>query len=219
MKSAIKVIIIDDDTYSRKHVIQMISADADFQLIDALPSGTDGLERIKLLKPELVLLDLNTENINGLEFLEQIKQLELKVCCVVLTASDTKDDVVQALRVGANGYLLKDITHEALCLNLKKALGGLTVLHDRVQKILISAIIDRKEPAKEKNLSLSNREMEILNCLTNQLNNKTIANNFGISVSTVKTHIKHLLTKLNLDSREAAIAWANKSSIQLAYMY
>jgi two-component system nitrate/nitrite response regulator NarL len=207
------VIIIDDHALFRKGVSQMISADPDFIVIGEAASGTEGVLLVASYKPDLVLIDLNMKGMNGLQTLANIKDAKLDTKCIVLTVSDAQSDLLEALRAGADGYLLKDMEPEDLCESLKKAISGVTVLHESLTEILKNALINPSLSQVEEEVSLTEREREILECLANGLNNKTIARKLGISDTTVKVHIKHLLSKLKLTSRLEAAVWAHRKKI------
>jgi two-component system, NarL family, nitrate/nitrite response regulator NarL len=210
MGNTYKVFLIDDHALFRKGVGQIIGDDPSFKVVGEASSGAEGLELAQGLTPDLVLIDLNMKGLNGIETLKRFKQGELKAKFVVLTVSDAEDDLLEALRSGADGYLLKDMDPEDLCANLKKVAEGMTVIQDSLTQILKQALIDPKLNRKDEEVSLTEREHEILQCLANGLNNKTIARNLGISDTTVKVHIKHLLSKLKLTSRLEAAVWAHK---------
>jgi two-component system nitrate/nitrite response regulator NarL len=204
------VIIIDDHALFRRGVSQMISADPEFLVIGEAASGVEGLLLVEQLRPALVLIDLNMKGMNGIQTLTHIKEAKLESKCIVLTVSDAEADLLEALRAGADGYLLKDMEPEDLCENLKKAMSGVTVLHESLTEILKNALISPSLSRTEEDVSLTEREREILECLANGLNNKTIARSLGISDTTVKVHIKHLLSKLKLTSRLEAAVWAHR---------
>jgi two-component system nitrate/nitrite response regulator NarL len=210
MGNTYKVFLIDDHALFRKGVGQIIGDDPSFKVVGEASSGAEGPELAQGLTPDLVLIDLNMKGLNGIETLKRFKQGELKAKFVVLTVSDAEDDLLEALRAGADGYLLKDMDPEDLCANLKKVAEGMTVIQDSLTEILKQALIDPKLNRKDEEVSLTEREHEILQCLANGLNNKTIARNLGISDTTVKVHIKHLLSKLKLTSRLEAAVWAHK---------
>jgi two-component system nitrate/nitrite response regulator NarL len=191
----------------------MISADPDFIVIGEAASGTEGVLLVASYKPDLVLIDLNMKGMNGLQTLANIKDAKLDTKCIVLTVSDAQSDLLEALRAGADGYLLKDMEPEDLCESLKKAISGVTVLHESLTEILKNALINPSLSQVEEEVSLTEREREILECLANGLNNKTIARKLGISDTTVKVHIKHLLSKLKLTSRLEAAVWAHRKKI------
>jgi two-component system, NarL family, nitrate/nitrite response regulator NarL len=204
------VVLIDDHALFRRGVSQMISVDPEFTVVGEAASGAEGLLLVEQLKPSLVLIDLNMKGMNGIETLTHIKEAKLESKCIVLTVSDAESDLLDALRAGADGYLLKDMEPEDLCDNLKKAISGVTVLHESLTEILKNALINPSLSRSEEEVSLTEREREILECLANGLNNKTIARTLGISDTTVKVHIKHLLSKLKLTSRLEAAVWAHR---------
>lgn len=210
MQVATTVIIIDDHALFRRGVSQMISADAEFSVIGEAASGAEGLVLVAELKPDIVLIDLNMKGMNGIQTLTQIKEEKLESKCIMLTVSDAEVDLLEALRAGADGYLLKDMEPEDLCSSLKKAMSGVTVLHESLTEILKNALIHPTLNRSSEDVSLTEREREILECLANGLNNKTIARELGISDTTVKVHIKHLLSKLKLTSRLEAAVWAHR---------
>ena len=210
MINPITVFIIDDHALFRRGVSQMISADPEFLVIGEAASGAEGILLVEQLKPALVLIDLNMKGMNGIQTLFSIKEAKLESKCVVLTVSDAEADLLEALRAGADGYLLKDMEPEELCENLKKVMSGVTVLHESLTEILKNALISPSLSRSEEEVSLTEREREILECLANGLNNKTIARSLGISDTTVKVHIKHLLSKLKLTSRLEAAVWAHR---------
>jgi len=210
---ATTVVIIDDHALFRKGVMQMISSDPEFDVIGEAASGLQGLSLVEQLKPGLVLIDLNMKVMNGIETLTRIKEAKLDTKCIVLTVSDAEDDLLEALRAGADGYLLKDMEPEDLCASLKKAMSGITVLHDSLTDILKNALVNPTLNKQDDDVSLTEREREILECLAKGLNNKTIARHLGISDTTVKVHIKHLLSKLKLTSRLEAAVWAHTKKV------
>lgn len=210
---ATTVVIIDDHALFRKGVMQMISSDPEFDVIGEAASGLQGLSLVEQLKPGLALIDLNMKVMNGIETLTRIKEAKLDTKCIVLTVSDAEDDLLEALRAGADGYLLKDMEPEDLCASLKKAMSGITVLHESLTDILKNALVNPTLNKKDDDVSLTEREREILECLAKGLNNKTIARHLGISDTTVKVHIKHLLSKLKLTSRLEAAVWAHTKKV------
>lgn len=210
MDETYTVFLIDDHALFRKGVGQIINDDPNFEVIGEACSGMEGLELVPTLMPDLVLVDLNMKGLNGIETLRRFKETDTKAKFVVLTVSDAEDDLLEALRSGADGYLLKDMDPEDLCANLKKVATGMTVIQDSLTEVLKQALIDPKLNRRDGDVSLTEREHEILQCLANGLNNKTIARNLGISDTTVKVHIKHLLSKLKLTSRLEAAVWAHR---------
>ena len=205
-----KVFLIDDHALFRKGVGQIINDNPNFEVVGEASSGLEGIELVQQSAPDVVLIDLNMKGLNGIETLRRFKELGTDAKFVVLTVSDAEDDLLEALRSGADGYLLKDMDPEDLCANLIKVASGMTVIQDSLTDILKQALIDPKVGRNDETVSLTDREQEILQCLADGLNNKTIARKLGISDTTVKVHIKHLLSKLKLTSRLEAAVWAHK---------
>lgn len=210
MTNRIRVLLVDDHALFRKGVGQMISADPEFEIAGEASSGMEGLQLAQEILPDLILIDLNMKGMDGLETLRRLKATDLKARYVVLTVSNAEDDLLEALRAGADGYLLKDMEPEELCANLKKAMSGITVLQDSLTEILKNALVDPTLKKPNSDASLTEREHEILGCLADGMNNKTIARHLGISDTTVKVHIKNLLRKLNLTSRLEAAVWVHQ---------
>ncbi len=207
----IRVVLIDDHPLFRKGVRQMISDHPNFTVVGEAASGSDGLEIAEALRPDMVLIDINMKGMSGLETLRRLKATDISARCIILTVSNAEDDLLEALRAGADGYLLKDMEPEELCANLMKAWEGATVLQDTLTEVLKNALLSPAGSGSAKEASLTSREREVLGCLAEGFNNKTIARKFGISDTTVKVHVKNVLRKLNLTSRLEAAVWKHKS--------
>jgi two-component system nitrate/nitrite response regulator NarL len=214
MKKKIRVMLIDDHPLFRKGVGQIISDDEHFEVVGEAASGQEGLELAQKLLPDMVLIDLHMKGMDGLETLRRFKATDLKAHFIILTVSNAEDDLLEALRAGADGYLLKDMEPENLTSDLLKASVGVTVLQDSLTEILKNALLTPVTKTNISDVSLTARETEILECLAEGLNNKTIANKLGISDTTVKVHIKNLLRKLNLTSRLEAAVWSHRQKTQ-----
>jgi two-component system nitrate/nitrite response regulator NarL len=210
MHNIIRVLIIDDHPLFRKGVSQIISDDPNFEVVGEAASGQEGLDLADELQPDLVLLDLNMKGMDGLETLRRFKQTDLLARYVILTVSDSEDDLMEALKSGADGYLLKDMEPEDLRANLMKASVGVTVLQDSLTDVLKKALTEPDTRVTVASAGLTDRENEILDCLAEGMNNKNIARKLGISDTTVKVHIKNILRKLNLTSRLEAAVWKHQ---------
>jgi two-component system, NarL family, nitrate/nitrite response regulator NarL len=204
-----RVLAIDDHPLFRKGVSDLIDMDPQLMLVGEAANGQDGLALAKELKPDLILLDINMKGMSGLETLTAIKQLEMDALILMLTVSDNEEDVLSALRVGADGYLLKDMEPEDILLSIHKAMQGTMVISERLTQLLAKALRDEDKLGENSDLpALTTREQEILEQIANGMSNKRIAHTLNISEGTVKVHVKHLLKKLNLHSRTEAAVWA-----------
>lgn len=201
------VLVIDDHPLFRKGVCQLVEMDSDFALAGEAADGAAGLELAKRLKPDLILLDINMKGMNGIETLKAIKEADLDSRVIMLTVSDHEEDLVDALRAGADGYLLKDMEPEQLLASLRTAGQGRTALSERLVDMLAHALRTENRQTDPDKAGLTEREHEILRLIAEGLSNKVIARRLDISEGTVKVHVKHLLKKLGLRSRVEAAVW------------
>lgn len=201
------VMLVDDHPLLRKGLRQLLSFEPDFEIIAEAGSGAEALTIVSETEPDLIILDLNMQGMDGLETLKRFRDEGITSRIVMLTVSDNNEDVVKAISQGADGYLLKDSDPDELLEQIKKAASGKMVLSDVVNAALAAAIRRPAEkPAADIN-SLTNREYEILSLIAKGRSNKLIARELDISDGTVKVHVKHLLKKLNLRSRVEAAVW------------
>ncbi len=205
MRAENSVLIIDDHPLFRKGVAQLIDGMGDeFKLVGEAQSGQEGIELALKHKPDLILLDLNMDGMSGIRTLIELKKHGINSKVVVLTVSDAEEDLVNALRNGADGYLLKDMEPEVLQSKLQSVMAGQTVLDQNLSEKLASSI------RHNQNASLTQRETEILELIAGGKSNKFIAHKLDIKDGTVKVHVRNLLRKLNVHSRlEAAVLALN----------
>ena len=205
------VLLIDDSALFRRGVAQLISAEPDFRVAGEAAEGRTGIDMATRLRPDLVLIDLNMKGMSGLEVLRALKEAEVPSRCVVLSVSDEERDILEAMRSGADGYLLKDLEPEDLCSRLRHAMRGNVVLADGVANVMAHAMRGGRD-ADATTPDFTEREEDILQRIATGLSNKEIARALGISDATVKVHIKNLLRKLKLKSRlEAAMWWRERA--------
>jgi two-component system nitrate/nitrite response regulator NarL len=202
------VLVIDDHPLLRKGVAQLVELEPGLVMAGEAASGEEGLEQARRLTPDLILLDLNMKGMSGLETLRGLKAAGLDARVVVLTVSDNEQDVVEALRGGADGYLLKDMEPEAMLESLRDVAQGRLALSPGIADLLASALRQEARPLNPEEAGLTKRERQILGLLTHGVSNKVIARELGIAEGTVKVHIKNLLKKLHLRSRTEAAVWA-----------
>ena len=203
----IKVIIIDDHTLFREG-LQRLLVRHDIDVISSVSNGDEGLNSILKHNPDIVLLDLRMPNVSGIEVLKNIRAKKKSLPVVMLTTSDDEKDLIDALKNGASGYLLKDMEPDALVVALKDVLKGETIVAPNLVQILAKFHQGDDSEINITNLisTLTPRESEILELLAEGQSNKLIAKNLGISDGTVKLHVKAILRKLEIHSRvEAAV--------------
>lgn len=202
------IFIIDDHPLFRKGLIQLLRAVGGFRLVGEAASGAEGVVSVRKLHPDLLLLDLNMKEMSGLEVLKEIKRAELDTRVVMVTVSDAAEDLVGALRAGADGYLLKDMEPEAMIEALRSAAAGRIVVSDALTHLMAAALRKDARPESVSEAGLTDQEQRILDHIASGLSNKLIARSLGIAEGTVKVHVKHILRKLDLRSRVEAAVWA-----------
>lgn len=207
---SMRVIIIDDHALFRVG-LQGLLEQRGIEVVAAVADGHEGLQLAEQLQPNIILLDLRMPDISGLEILQLARQKGLKIPIVMLTTSNEEQDLVETLRNGAQGYLLKDMEPDELVSALRDIEKGKNVIAQGLTDVLARMV--QGEPAMENAVDqatpfsdLTPRELEILCLLADGQSNKVIARNLGISDGTVKLHVKAILRKLNVHSRvEAAV--------------
>jgi len=203
-----RILVIDDHPLFRKGVSQLIAMAPHLELVGEASNGEQGTVTAKELDPDLILLDLHMTGMGGIETLKAIREAGLECRVVILTVSDNADDLVAAIRAGADGYLIKDMEPEDLLNAIDQALNGRTVIGDRLNGMLARAIREEATAKQRDSATLTEREQEILSGLAQGLSNKLIARNLAITEATVKVHVKNLLKKLGFRSRLEAAVWA-----------
>jgi two-component system nitrate/nitrite response regulator NarL len=204
------LLIVDDHPLFRKGVIQLIQAAPEFRFVGEAASGKEGIELARRLQPDMILLDLNMKDMNGVEVLKTLKDEGLESRIIMLTVSDQAEDLMAALQAGADGYLLKDMEPEDLMQQLAEAARGKITISERLTQLLVTSLREKSRPASLAEAGLTEQESRILDHLIDGKSNKLIARDLGIAEGTVKVHVKHVLKKLNLRSRVEAAVWADR---------
>lgn len=204
----LRVLVIDDHTLFREG-LQGLLTRRGIDVVGSLGDGNEGLKLARSLEPDVVLLDMRMPTIDGLGILRKLMEDSFESPVVMLTTSSDEKDLIEALRNGARGYLLKDMEPDDLVVALRDIVAGKTVVAPTLTHVL-ARVVQGDEPPPEPESSpldeLTPRETEILGLLAEGQSNKVIARNLGISDGTVKLHVKAILRKLGIHSRvEAAV--------------
>ncbi len=207
MANPCTILVVDDHPLFRKGAAQLLELDDGFELIGEATSGAEGVRLAAQLEPDLILLDLEMPDMSGIEVLRCLRQSGCDTTVVVLTVSNSRDDLAAAMRNGADGYLLKDLEPEEILEKLRRAAGGELVLDNSVSAMLGKALGRGAEPFPVEEPNLTDREMETLTLIAEGKSNKRIALDLGISEGTVKVHVKNLLRKLGVHTRLEAAVW------------
>ena len=207
------IVLVDDHPLMRKGIRQLIELQDGLEVVAEAGSGEEALRVIAEHQPDMVLMDLNMKGMDGIRTTEVLRQQGVTACILMITVSDNDDDVIAALRAGADGYLLKDVEPEELIHNLSRAERGQLMVSPQLTRILATTLRDEKSARKDPGAELTGREREILAMVAAGHSNKHIAKKLGITEATVKVHVKNLLKKLNFRSRVEAAVWAVSSQI------
>ncbi len=199
------LLLVDDHPMMRRGMRQLLELEDDLVVIGEANNGVEALQMVASLQPELVLLDNNMPEMNGVETLKRLREQNFPGKVLLFTVSDDEDDVRDAMRLGADGYLLKDMEPEQLIQQIRAALGGALVISPALTRVLAQAL---RNPPSASQLDLTDRERQVLKMIAAGSSNKVIGNKLGITEGTVKVHVKNLLHKLGLRSRVEAAVWA-----------
>lgn len=207
-----RVLLIDDHTLFRSGLETLLERHG-IDVVEAVGDGREGIKKAKELDPEIILLDMRMPDMNGSEVLTALRREGAKMPIVMLTTSNEEEDLVECLRNGAQGYLLKDMEPAELVDALREIVSGKTIVAPELAGVLARVVqgdgLNPEEPPElpaNPFAELTPRELEILCLVAEGQSNKVIARNLGISDGTVKLHVKAILRKLDVHSRvEAAV--------------
>lgn len=203
--SRFRLMLVDDHPMMRRGIRQLLELEDDFQIVGEANNGEEALQLLDELQPQLILLDNNMPQLNGIETLKRLRQMGYAGKVLLFTVSDAEKDVRDALRFGADGYLLKDMEPEKLIQQVREALHGELVISPGLTRVLAQAL---REPQATAQVELTDREQQVLKMIAGGNSNKMIGRKLGITEGTVKVHVKNLLHKLGLRSRVEAAVWA-----------
>ena len=207
--SHIKIALIDDHTLFRSGIKALLSRQNDLEVIGEAADGLSGVKLVAQTRPDIVLLDLDMPVMNGREALAQILSAHPEQTVVMLTVSEDSDDLTECMRLGARGFLLKNINADFLLDSIRKAVDGDNVFSPEMTARLVQSLISPAAPPKNNALSsLTPRELEILGYLAAGHSNKVIARRLDLAESTIKVHVQNILRKLELSSRVQAAVYA-----------
>ncbi|NLI57129.1 MAG: response regulator transcription factor [Clostridium sp.] len=217
----IKVLIVDDQIILRESLKFIIEQDKDINVIGLAGNGKEAFSLCEQLNPDVVLMDIMMPKCDGVEGTRLIKSKYKEIKVIILTTFNDEGNVTRAIKNGADGYVLKDISPDQLILTVKSVFKGYSIMHQST----LNTFIDSKDKEKKNkktsanikkekvNVRLGKRELEILNLIVEGKNNKEIAETMFISEGTVKNTISHMLNKLNLKDRTQLAVFAVKNNI------
>ena len=209
---AARILIADDQTLFRAGLARLLDED---QRVEVIGQAVDGNEAVKLaikLKPDVILMDLKMPNMDGIEATRQVTEAVPEIKVLMLTTFETDSQVIQALKAGARGYVLKDSSAEAIISSIVAVMSGERVMASAVANRVLEMLTGTSTP-KEFYDGLTNREIEILKLLANGMANKQIAYRLKISEKTVRNHVSNTYEKLGIYDRSQAVLYAVKKGL------
>ena len=207
--SKIKIIIVDDCKLTTVGLKTMLQMQPDMEVVEIAVNGLVAVSMAERLKPDIILMDVGMPILDGIEATKRIKQIDSTIKIVVLTSHDNEKDVFDALLAGAKSYCMKDIEPKDLINVIKMTNNGASWLDPRIAHMVLNKLSNKEE----KKSDLTEREQEILILISKGYTNNHIAEMLCISLNTVKTHIKSIFSKLEVNDRTEAAMKAIKEDI------
>ena len=213
----IRVLVVDDHALFRRGLEMVLAQEPDIEVVGEAGDGAEAVERAEELLPDVVLMDIRMPRRSGIEACTAIKDVVPSAQIIMLTISDEEADLYEAIKAGATGYLLKEISIDEVATAIRAVAGGQSLISPSMASKLISEFAqlvkrddDRQQvPAPR----LTERELEVLRLVARGMNNRDIARQLFISENTVKNHIRNILEKLQLHSRMEAVVYAVREKL------
>ena len=207
-----RVLVVDDQTLFRTGLTSLLAEDRRVDVVGQAVDGVDAVKQAVKLKPDVVLMDLKMPNLDGIEATRQIVEQLPSTRVLILTTFETDSQVIQALKAGASGYVLKDSSAAAIVSSVLAVTAGERVMASAVANRVLDMLTGTATP-KEFYDGLTNREIEILKLLANGMANKQIAYRLKISEKTVRNHVSNMYEKLGIYDRSQAVLYAVKKGL------
>ena len=209
---SIKVMIVDDHTLVREGLKAVFNQGNEIDIVAEAGSGEEAVELAGEIKPDVILMDVSMPGINGIQATKLIREANPEVKIVILTMLDQEGYVYEAVKAGATGYMLKNTSSDDLIEAIQTVYEGKALLHPGATAQLLKEFVTLADNRAQE-YGLSNREMEVLQLLSEGKTNKQIAKDLWISEQTVKTHVSHLFDKLGTSDRTETVAHALRSGL------
>ena len=214
---AIRVLIVDDHALFRRGLQMVLEQEADIAVVGEAGDGQEAVEKAGETMPDVVLMDVRMPKRGGIEATKAIKELMPHIKILMLTISDEEADLYDAIKAGATGYLLKEVSIEEVGNAIRSVQTGQSLISPSMASKLLSEFATMVKRADEKQSvpqpRLTDREMEVLKLVAKGRNNRDIAKELFISENTVKNHIRNILEKLHLHSRMEAVVYAVREKL------
>jgi two-component system, NarL family, response regulator NreC len=215
MRTKYRLLIAEDHTILREGLKSLLSVNPDLEVVGEAEDGRRALKLSNELSPDLILMDLSMPRMNGFEAIQEIKKQNPAVKIIVLTVHNTEEYILMTLKAGADGYVLKDATHDELLMAISHVLNGKRYLSPSVSEKVIIGYLEGKRSLKPASSwdSLTQREREILKLIAEGFKNKEVADYLCISLKTVEKHRANLMKKLDLHNTSSLTVYAMEKGL------
>ena len=213
MSKPYKILIADEHEVIRRGINSILKSMVEFEVIGEVDDSFMTLDLVKRYQPDLILMDLQLSDIDGVAIIPHIRNASPKTKIVIFTSYQDDDHILGALEAGATSYLLKDVHSDQLIEALLHAVHGEAVLHPRIATRVLNILIEPDSSRRKAPAELTKRELQVLKLIANGMNNQEIADQLVISISTAKAHVSNILSKLHLSDRTQAAAYAWQTGI------
>jgi len=203
----ISVALIDDQTLVRDGIRSLLELSDEVEVVAEAPNGSHAIEIANTIQPDVMLLDIQMPQMNGIEALQQLSAANVAIPCIILTTFDDHELVLQGIKAGAKGYLLKDVSLERLIETIKAVHAGQTVMQPAITETLLKGL-DRSQQSFEalpEPDALSPKETEVLRLIASGYSNREISGVLNKSEGTIKNHVSSVLSKLGVRDRTRAV--------------
>jgi DNA-binding NarL/FixJ family response regulator len=207
-----RVLVVDDQTLFRTGLANLLAGDERVEVVGQAADGAEAVEQARKLKPDVVLMDVKMPNVDGIEATRRMIQAMPAVRVLILTTLETDSQVIQALKAGASGYVLKDSSVAAIISSIIAVMAGERVMASAVANRVLEMLTGTATP-KEFYDGMTNREIEILKLMATGVPNKQIAYRLKISEKTVRNHVSNMYEKLGIYDRSQAVLYAVKKGL------
>ena len=208
----IRVMIADDHSLIREGLRQLLEFDGSIKVVGEASNGEECLKKLEEFNPEVLLLDINMPEKNGIDVLKEMKDEQSQIKVLILTVHNELEYLMSAVDIGVDGYILKDSESSELKKAIRVVRDGESYIQPKLIPAMNNQLINR-DADKDKIASLTNRELEVLVQVANGMFNKEIATNLNISERTVKNHISNIFKKIDVSDRTQAAVFAIKNNI------
>jgi two-component system, NarL family, response regulator LiaR len=209
----ISVLIVDDHAVVRQGLRNFLEIQDDVEIVGEAENGLDALEKVRLCHPDIVLMDLVMPKMDGIEATRQINAANSSTKIIVLTSFSENDQVFSAIKAGATGYLLKDVSPTDLVGAIRATYQGESQLHPDIVNKLMQEFASQPVESQRTHGNMTERELEVLGLIARGMSNREIAHTLTISEKTVKAHVGNILSKLHLKDRTQAAIYAHQNGL------